>query len=132
MKFNDPAHAPREEVEKAIVEWRSYREQRLEAERAARRVKDCEDAFKSFILEAFKEQNLEGMLIDGRLTGLTTRSVPTVCDKEKLVEYIKQTGELDLLQFRLAPQAVDERHENGVEVPGTEYIDIYDVFDRKA
>lgn len=132
MKFTDPASASREEVEKAIVEWRSYREQRLEADRAARRVKDCEDAFKSFILEAFKQQNLEGMLIDGRLTGLTTRSVPTVSDKEKLIEHIKNTGELDLLQFRLSAPAVEARTENGASVPGTDYIDVYDVFDRKA
>lgn len=126
----DPATADRKDVEKAIMKWRDLREQRLAAEKVAARLKDQENAYKSFMLEAFKQQKLEGMLIGGRMTGLTTKPVATVADKEKFLAYVKETGHLELLQFRLATGAVDERTENGVEVPGIEYVDTYDVFDR--
>lgn len=132
MDYNDPAEASREEVESAILAWRGFREQRLEAEKVAGRLKANEDAFKSFVLEAFKQQKFEGMLIGGRTTGLSTKKVPTVADKEALMGYIRSTGELDLLQFRLSAAAVAERWENEVKVPGVEEIEIYDLFDRKA
>lgn len=130
--YSNPAEASREDVEQAIVKWRADREKRLEAEKVAKKIKETEDAAKSFILEAFKQQKFEGMLIDGRTTGLATKSVPTVCDKELLVAYIKETGELDLLQFHLSAGAVKERTEAGISVPGTEYVDVYDLFDRKV
>lgn len=132
MEFNDPAEATREEVENAIMQWRGYRAQRLEAEKVANKLKERETEFKTFVLEAFKQQKFEGMLIGGRMTGLSTKEVATVSDKEALVRYILATGQLDLLQFRLSTGAVDERKENGEEVPGTEYIDVYDLFDRKV
>lgn len=126
----DPAKADRKEVEKAILKWRDLREQRLAAEKVAKRLKDQEDQYKSFMLEAFRQQKLEGMLIGGRMTGLTTNQIPTVADHEKFKEHILATGHLELLQFRLAVGAINERTENGVDVPGIEYVDTYDVFDR--
>ena len=127
-----PDEAEREVVEKAIVMWRERRAERLEAERQARVLKNDEDKLKSFLIEAFKQQKLEGMIIDGRSTGLSTKTQPSVADKEALLAYIKETGQLDLLQFRLATGAVQERWNNEVEVPGVEEIELYDLFDRKA
>ena len=127
-----PDEAEREVVEKAIVMWRELRTERLEAERQARVLKNDEDKLKSFLIEAFKQQKLEGMIIDGRSTGLSTKTQPSVADKEALLAYIKETGQLDLLQFRLATGAVQERWNNEVEVPGVEEIELYDLFDRKA
>lgn len=132
MLLNPPEEATREPLEELIKWWRAKREERLAAEKMAAQIKKDEDAFKSFILEAFKKQKFEGMIIDGRTTGLTTKSVATVCDKEALVQHIISTKQLDLLQFRLSTGAVDERKEAGVSVPGTEYIDVYDLFDRKV
>ena len=127
-----PDEAEREVVEKAIVMWRERRAERLEAERQARVLKNDEDKLKSFLIEAFKQQKLEGMIIDGRSTGLSTKTQPSVADKEAFLAYIKETGQLDLLQFRLATGAVQERWNNEVEVPGVEEIELYDLFDRKA
>lgn len=127
-----PDEAEREVVEKAIVMWRELRTERLEADRQARVLKNEEDSAKSFLIECFKQQKLEGMIIDGRSTGLSTKTQPSVADKEALIAYIKETGELDLLQFRLATGAVQERWNNDVEVPGVEEIELYDLFDRKS
>ena len=127
-----PDEAEREVVEKAIVMWRELRTERLEAERQARVLKNDEDKLKSFLIECFKQQKLEGMLIDGRSTGLSTKTQPSVADKEAFLAYIKETGQLDLLQFRLATGAVQERWNNEVEVPGVEEIELYDLFDRKS
>jgi len=127
----NPAEATREEVEQAIVAWRAKRDERLAQDKIAAKLKKEEEQFKSFILESFKQQKFEGMLIDGRTTGLTSKKIPSVCDKEKLVAYIRQTGELDLLQFRISNPAIEERTANEVEVPGIEYVDYYDLFDRK-
>lgn len=127
-----PDEAEREVVEKAIVMWRELRTERLEAERQARVLKNDEDKLKSFLIEAFKQQKLEGMIIDGRSTGLSTKTQPSVADKEAFLTYIRETGQLDLLQFRLATGAVQERWNNEVEVPGVEEIELYDLFDRKA
>lgn len=127
-----PDEAEREVVEKAIVMWRELRTERLEADRQARVLKNDEDKLKSFLIEAFKQQKLEGMIIEGRSTGLSTKTQPSVADKEAFLAYIKETGQLDLLQFRLATGAVQERWNEDVEVPGIEEIELYDLFDRKS
>lgn len=126
-----PSEAPRDLVETLIVRWREVRQARLDAEKVAQKLQSKETALKSYLLETFHEQRLEGMLIGGRSTGLSSKNVPIVSDKEKLLSYIRETGELDLLQFRLSNKAVDERFENGIQVPGTEYKEVYDLFDRK-
>lgn len=132
MSEHTPETAPREVVEECIVKWRDMREKRLEADREAAKLKKEEDFLKSFVLEAFRQQKFEGMLIGSRITGLSTKSVPVVEDKAAFMEYIRQTGELDLLQFRISNPAIEAREEDGQEIPGIGRMDIYDLFDRKA
>lgn len=124
--------ATREQAESVIKAWRDKRAVRLEANRIMEDLKKEEIAMSSWLLEVFKQQKFEGMLIGGRITGLTEKEVAAVSDKEALMEYIRKTGELDLLQFRLSTSAVDERKENDVLVPGTEYIIVHELFDRKS
>lgn len=132
MDYTNPAEADRNTVEQAIKDWREARDARLEMDRKAAKLKSVEDGLKSFLLEAFKQQKLEGMLVGGKVTGLTTKRIPIVEDKEKFLNYVRETGELDLLQFRLSPEAVRVRAEEGVEVPGIGEMDTYDLFNRKA
>lgn len=132
MDYTNPAEADRNTVEQAIKDWREARDARLEMDRKAAKLKSVEDGLKSFLLEAFKQQKLEGMLVGGRVTGLTTKRIPIVEDKEKFLNYVRETGELDLLQFRLSSEAVRVRAEEGVEVPGIGEMDTYDLFNRKA
>jgi hypothetical protein len=124
--------ATREQAEEIIKAWRDKRAVRLEANRIMEDLKKEEIAMASWLLEVFKQQKFEGMLVGGRITGLTEKEVAAVSDKEALINYIRNSGELDLLQFRLSTGAVDERKENGVQVPGTEYITVHELFDRKS
>jgi hypothetical protein len=127
-----PSEATRDLYESIIVKWRAMRAKRLELERQAKAAQESETAFKSYAIEVCRTQKLEGVLIDGRITGLNTKSVATVSDKEALIKYIRETGDIALLQFRLATGTVDEYNENGKKVPGTAYIDVYDLSDKKA
>lgn len=128
----DPAEIPRSDVEQAIKDWRAIRGERLELDRLAGQKKKREDELKSLLLEVFKVQKLEGMLIDGRVSGLSTKEVPVVEDKEAVLAHIRATGELDLLQFRLSNEAVREREEAGNAVPGVGKMEVYDLFDRQV
>lgn len=124
--------AQRGQVEAVITAWREQRAKRLEENRIMEASKKKELALSSWLLEVFKQQKFEGMLIGGRITGLAEKEVPMVDDKKAFMDHIKATGELELLQFRLSTGAVDERHDNGVEVPGIKYEKVYDLFDRKS
>lgn len=126
------AEAPRDLYEKIIVQWRAMRAKRLELERQAKEAQSTETALKSYAIEVCRAQKLEGVLIDGRITGLNTKNVATVSDKEALINFIRETGDISLLQFRLATGTVDEYTQNDRKVPGTEYIDVYDLSDKKA
>lgn len=132
MTFSDPAEAKRDEVEAAITAWRDKRAERLELDRQAQVKKKEEDQLYGFLVEVFKQQKLEGMLIEGRVTGLGSKKVSIVEDKEALMAHIRATGELELLQFRLSEPAVKEREENGESVPGVGKMEVYSLFDRKS
>lgn len=132
LKLTPVMEAERTLVEKVIQMWRSKRAARLEANRVMEKLKEEETMYASWLQEVFRQQKLEGMLIDGRITGLTPSDTPVVSDKEAFQKYILENNALDLLQFRLSVAAVNERKENGVKVPGTEYIPIYSLFDKKV
>lgn len=125
-----PQDATRKDVEIAIQAWIAARETRLEQDKICAKFKSLEDEYKSFILEAFKQQHYEGMIIGGRSIGLTVREVPVVVGREEFCKYVLETQDLSLLEFRPSKSAIEER---GVEnVPGTEMVETYDLFNRKT
>lgn len=128
----DLQEVPRKLLEEAVMGWRESRAKRLELERQAREVQSTETLLKSWVVEVFRAQEHEGCVIGGRITGLITNTVPAVADKEAFLNYIRETGELDLLQFQVMKSAVEARKEDGVEVPGIEFIDVYNLSDKNA
>jgi hypothetical protein len=128
----DPAAAPRDLYEVTVSKWRAMRTKRLELNRLMEAAQKQETLLKSYAIEVFRAQKLEGVMIDGRITSLNTKSVATVSDKEALLNFIKETGDTALLQFRLATGTVDEYYSNDKKVPGVEYIDVYDLSDKKT
>jgi len=124
--------ATRPQVEEAIVAWRETRAQRLEAQRIVDAMQKEESALKSWLISVFQQQAFEGMVINQRITGLSTREVHSVVDKAAFVQYVYDWEAIDLLQFRLSETAVREREDIGQPVPGLEIVEAFDLFDRKA
>lgn len=124
--------ASQDQIKDAAMAWRECRAKRLETKRLMEEEQEFETYFMSFVMECLRQQKSEGVLVGGRVTALSKREVATVSNKEDLVAHIKKTGDIDLLQFRLATGAVDERRANEVKVPGVEYIEVYTLTDRKS
>lgn len=127
-----PTHMTREQTEQAIIEWRAKREERLAADKVAAKLKEEELSIKGLIINTFRNDHWEGMVIHGRFTGLRVGEQPTASDRAALSDYILLSGRLDMLEFRLAKKALSDMKENGFEVPGVQWVDTYDLSDRKA
>lgn len=127
-----PNEATRVEVEETIQAWRDQRAIRLAKEQEADQLKKSETDMKSWLIEVFKAQQYEGMVINQRITGLSTKEVYTVLDKEAVTDYIYENQALDLLEFRISQRAIQEREDVGEIVPGLDLVETYDLFDRKA
>jgi hypothetical protein len=128
----DPMTAERPLVEEAIQQWRGLSKERLKTEHEAAAIKERETALKLWLVDVFKGQKFEGMLIDGRITGCTSREVHTVTDRIALIDYIYDNRALDILQFRITDDAIFTREEEGEVIPGVEKMEVYGLFDRKA
>lgn len=132
MELNDPMEATRVEIEGAVAQWRAVRAERLAAEKVANAIKEQELALKDFIVAAMMSQHYEGIVKEGRMTYVRQSEVPMANDRLAFEQYILQTQDLSLLQFRPAVGAIRERLEAGVEVPGIVMVDTFDLGDRKA
>lgn len=134
MDFNliAPAEATRQQTEQTIKDWRAKRAERLAADKVAEALKKDESAMKSWLISVFNVQKFEGMVIDGRITGVNPHDVHVVEDKIAFINYIYENEAIDMLQFRLSDGAIFEREEAGDEIPGVRKEEVYDLFDRKA
>ena len=127
-----PEEATREQVEFAVSEWRKVREERLAQEKIAKKLEESEKEYKQFLISALRCQNYEGVLRDGRVTGVVTKPVPVCEDRAAFEEFVLGSGSLQLLQFRLSTSAIAELQDDGVKIPGIGSLDTFDLFDRKA
>lgn len=132
MSNTSPNEATRQEIEQAVAEWRAVRAERIAAEKVAEQIKSKELELKDFIVAAMTSQRYEGIVKEGRMTYVRQSQVPMTSDRLSFENYILQTQDLSLLQFRPAVGAIRERLEAGVEVPGIVMVDTFDLGDRKA
>lgn len=127
-----PSDATRQQVEAVVQAWRVTRADRLEQKRKTDQLEKTEKALQEWLVNVFEEQKLEGVVIDGRITGATSTEIPVVDDKEAFVEYIYSNEALDLLQFRISTEAIKARRDAGEEVAGTGDVEVWKLYDRKA
>src|SRR5262245_16625341 len=93
--------------------------ERQEIDRRSRAVKKQEDNLKARVIQEMQKKKLDGMGTEtGHFASITTTIEPVVADWTKLHAFIRSTGALELLHRRLTINAVKERWESGVEVPG--------------
>jgi hypothetical protein len=128
-----PEDAQRTEVEDIIMQWRFQRSERLALEKTVTALKERETELKSWLMNVFKSQKMEGMIVDGRTTGLSAKEVHAVESKEDFIQYIYDNEAIELLQFRLSETAIKE-HEDvaGADIPGLGTVEVYDLFDRQV
>ncbi len=127
-----PIDAPRSLVEQTIVAWRDQRERRLALDKVAAAALKEETELKEWLIAVFRGQKFEGMVIGGRITGVSPKEVQVVEDREAFINFIYENKAIDLLQFRASQSAIDERIAEGIEVPGTRVEEVYGLYDRKA
>ncbi len=128
----NPEEAQRELVEETIKRWREKRIERLAREHEAQVLKKHETDMKSWLIEVFRIQKFEGMMIGQRVTGLSKKEMHIVEDRGAYIQYIYDNQAIDLLEFRPVQKAISDREEAGDAVPGTAMVETYDLFDRKA
>jgi len=126
------ADASRQEIESAVRLWREVREKRLAAEKVAAKIKSEETHLKEFIVSAMLSQAYEGTVVNERLTYVRVTPQPVADDRQAFEQYILDTKDLSLLQFRPAVGALREHIANGETIPGITWVDTYDLGDKKA
>ena len=122
----------RSEIETAIRSWRVTKEQRLELDRESAKIKKGETELKQSIMDALVENEIEGIVCDGRVTDLMPRDVAKCTDVALFSSFIYENEALHLLSFNLSQTAIREMEASGIVVPGIEHITVFELGDRKS
>ncbi len=96
----------------------SLRMERLAAQKIVDSIKAEETQVREYIIQNLPKSESTG--VAGKLARVTVMNddVPQVDDWAKLYAHIKKTGDFDLLQRRVSNEAVQERWDNGKQIPG--------------
>jgi len=87
---------------------------KLDAEHKAR-VAEIDAQMKNaeaFLLNRLNESGLDRMGADAGTVFVQVKTMPSIKDKASFVDYIKQSGQVELLQLRVSSTAVKEFMEN--------------------
>lgn len=95
---------------------------RLEEQKKVKLLEDEEKALKNYIIQSLPKSEASG--VAGRLARVTvvTKEVPQIEDWEAFYKYVKKTNSFDLMQRRLADDAIKERWAAGKEIPGVNHF----------
>jgi hypothetical protein len=100
------------------------REARLQLQRQCERLEKGEAALKEHFINALPKSSASGIAGLIARIQIETKLMPTVEDWAVLQRYIKLNDAFDLLQRRLNENAVKERWNDSVEIPGVTTIQI--------
>lgn len=98
------------------------RQERLEADKIASALKKKENDLKAGIIQELQRQEVD--VVGGKelTVTLVIEKKPSVSNWGIFYNYIRETGQFDLLHRRVAVTAVKERWEQNVYVPGVTEI----------
>lgn len=96
------------------------REKRLEIMRKVKELEELEAALKQHLINELPEQDSSGIAGKSCRVTLVHKEVPYAKDWKEIYEHIMKTGHFDLLGRRLNNNAVQDRWEDGVDIPGVE------------
>jgi hypothetical protein len=112
--------------------FKALRDKRLELQKEVDVIESHEKALRAELVELLRESGAAS--IGGKVAtiSLTHKLVPVCEDWDKLYDYVRNTGAFELLHRRLADKAVRERWDAGVQLPGVNGLNVYDISVRKA
>ena len=112
------------EIALKIDAYYSVRQMRLEKKHEMDDLKEQEDNLYKEVLYHLKNEGIT--TLGGRDCTVSIRSVDelVVDDWELLYEHIRNTGEFELMQKRLAVRAAGERLDDGLSLPGVRTTEV--------
>ena len=111
----------------AIDELYELRAKRLDIEKQVKALKSEELALRVEIKRLLDSVSLEGGRGQVATASIVHSVEPTVKDWSALYQFVTANDAFDMLQRRLSSTAVKQRWDNGVEVPGVEKFDTWDL-----
>jgi len=132
MNTFNPETCSRAELDEITLAWRQAKADRLAFQKQLELLQELENTLKQSILDVCTAQKMEGIVVGGRITSVTTKSTPICNDQSALSAYILEHQALDLLQFRISTKAAQLRIDDGIELPGVTLMDKLELSDKKA
>jgi hypothetical protein len=96
------------------------RQRRLDAQKVVDTLQEEETALREHIINTLPKSEATGAAGKVARVTVVTKQIPQVKDWQALYTYVKKHNAWDLMQRRLAANAVTERWEAGKVVPGVE------------
>jgi hypothetical protein len=93
---------------------------RLALAKVVEELEKRETALKEHLISTLPVSQATGVAGKVARVTIVPKEIPQANDWGKLYAYIKKQDAFDLLQRRLSNGAVEERWENGIEIPGVE------------
>ena len=108
-----------------VDQYITLRAQRLTLEKQVVELKETEELLKDAIISKGREQGLTAVGATLGLVKINKTEEPVATDWPAVWEYIRETGQFELLHKRLANLAVKEHWEAGETLPGIGKTDVY-------
>lgn len=115
------------ELSKLVDAFNEARTERLKADKIAAGLKSAENQLKQRILHEMLDQDVGFASGKAIRVKLQTKEKPKCNDWSALHEYMVKNDSMDLMQKRLHEGAIKLRLEEGIEVPGIEFVEINDL-----
>ena len=105
-------------IEELALQVCTIEAERLEHDRASRKLKTQEDNLRASLIKAMHDRGLNTLETEAVYIGLTQNIRPVIMNWEELEQYIRANNAVDLLQKRLTESAVKLRWDDEIQVPG--------------
>ena len=102
----------------AVDEYYQVREDRLAAEKVAKKIQERETELKNFLIDSISKSDSLGVCGQIRRATVVTQVVPQLVDFDALITHCRRRNEWDLIRHAISETAVKERWAAGKQVPG--------------
>jgi hypothetical protein len=100
---------------------------RLAKEKELEALKDMEATAKKIVMDVLKTNGLEGAKGSIANVSITRKKQADVINREMVEDYIRETGDVGMLQFRVSITRCKELWDDGITIPGIEETEVEDI-----